>query len=247
MTPQQIEEVTRCFRDIVYFAETYYTIIHPIKGKTHIKLHDYQKNYLKSLVYSKGTLTVHARQMGMSTMNNIYSMWYSFFHCNRRIMYACPKQTNAFCCSDKFKVAYENMPEFLKPSVKVYQKRCIEFDNGSSILYSNISENSLHGLTVNVLIVDDFAFVQPETSEKFWYTARPHLRTGGKIIVNSSANKREGKFYQLATNAFHTPWSVNKFQWYLNPENDEKWAENMEKHLDKKQWSQEYECQFQEV
>ncbi len=45
-----INEIIKCKNDILYFAETYYTIVTIDKGKQNIKLWDWQKKVLKAFI-----------------------------------------------------------------------------------------------------------------------------------------------------------------------------------------------------
>jgi hypothetical protein len=49
-TQEMINEIIKCSRDIIYFAEKYYTIVTIDAGKTNINLWDWQKKVLKSYV-----------------------------------------------------------------------------------------------------------------------------------------------------------------------------------------------------
>lgn len=46
---ERVREIKKCKRDIVYFAENYYRVVHPAKGLHIIKLYDVQKDFLQFL------------------------------------------------------------------------------------------------------------------------------------------------------------------------------------------------------
>ena len=52
-TPEMVRELARCATDVVYFAEKYVTIIHPIKGEMIIKLYPFQKEMIKAMAENR--------------------------------------------------------------------------------------------------------------------------------------------------------------------------------------------------
>ena len=61
---RRIVEITKCKRDIVYFAEKYYRVINLDKGLHIIKLYDIQKEFLQFLVNNNKVICVSGRQQG---------------------------------------------------------------------------------------------------------------------------------------------------------------------------------------
>lgn len=47
---EMINEIIKCSEDIIYFAEKYFYIVHPDKGKIKIPLYEWQKKVLKAYV-----------------------------------------------------------------------------------------------------------------------------------------------------------------------------------------------------
>ena len=60
----------------------------------------------------------------------------------------------------------ENVPFFLQPGTKALNKGSIDFENNSRILASATTTSSIRGLSVNLLYLDEFAFV--ENAEPFY-------------------------------------------------------------------------------
>ena len=67
-TQEMIQELIKCSQDIVYFAEKYFYIIHPDRGKEKITLYGWQKKVLKAYVETpqnkKHCVVKIARQSG---------------------------------------------------------------------------------------------------------------------------------------------------------------------------------------
>lgn len=62
-TEDEIEEWLRCKNDIIYFVEKYCKLMTP-EGIRHVKLRDYQKNYLRHLEQHRLSIYLACRQCG---------------------------------------------------------------------------------------------------------------------------------------------------------------------------------------
>ena len=61
---EYIRELIRCREDIIYFAEKYFTIISPAKGKHLIKMYPKQKDLLNAMVDNNRVISCASRQVG---------------------------------------------------------------------------------------------------------------------------------------------------------------------------------------
>lgn len=60
----RVQEIIKCKKDIVYFAENYYRVVHPATGLQIIKLYDVQKEFLEYLTGHNKVICVSGRQQG---------------------------------------------------------------------------------------------------------------------------------------------------------------------------------------
>lgn len=60
----RLKEIAKCKKDIVYFAENYFRIIHLDRGLEIIKLYDVQKDLLKFLTENNRCVICSGRQQG---------------------------------------------------------------------------------------------------------------------------------------------------------------------------------------
>lgn len=63
-TPEMVEEMEKCKKDIVHFAENYFYILNIDEGRQTIKLHDAQKRVLKGMVDNRFYCLLASRQIG---------------------------------------------------------------------------------------------------------------------------------------------------------------------------------------
>lgn len=69
-TEEEIAEIIRCKKDIVYFANTYIYLKTP-EGKRKIKLRPYQVKLLKTIQDNKYVCALASRQIGKSCLQNV--------------------------------------------------------------------------------------------------------------------------------------------------------------------------------
>lgn len=246
-TPEMVRELTRCASDVVYFAEKYFTIIHPIKGEMLIKLYPYQKNMIKAMSENRFSIFCCGRQLGKSTCACIYLLWYAIFNPTKTVAILANKQTTAASLISDIKKAYAMLPPWMKPGIVKYDQLEIGFENDSRIFARATSADALRGESVSLMLADEFAFVPQEIAEDFWVSNFPTISTGGSVIVVSTPNGTAGKFYQLWTNAISnkdSTWKHMKVSWEAHPDRDEAWKEAQLQALGKVKFQQEHAINF---
>ena len=90
----------------------------------------------------------------------------------------------------------ENLPFFLQAGAKSVNKGSLEFGNNSRIITSATTGSSIRGLSINLLYLDEFAFV--EKAAEFYASTYPVISSGidTKVIVTSTANGIGNMFYR---------------------------------------------------
>lgn len=63
-TPEQIEELKKCYRSPIYFMKTYVKVMHPTRGIVPFKLYPYQEEAVKSFEANSDVICKIGRQMG---------------------------------------------------------------------------------------------------------------------------------------------------------------------------------------
>jgi len=136
----------------------------------------------------------------------------------------------------------ENLPFFLQPGCKALNKGSIEFSNNSRIVAAATSGSSIRGMSVNLLYLDEFAFV--ERAAEFYTSTYPVVSAGTdtKIIVTSTANGVGNIFYNIWQGAEQ---GVNEFKsfrvdWWDVPGRDENWKVQTIANTSQLQFDQEF-------
>lgn len=230
-TPQMVKEIKKCANDIVHFAEEHFYIVEADRGKQKIELYKAQKRALKSLANNRFVSVLASRQCGKTTITTIYALWNTCFFSDKRVIIVANKENTAITIFKKIRLAYEMLPNYLKPGVKEYGKTGVVFDNGSSIGISTTTSTAARGDTANILCIDEAAFIDPNFMEEFWKSVIPIISSGKttKIFMVSTPNGTGNKFYEIYSGAEKgtNKWHAERIDWWEVPGRGEKWRKDM--------------------
>jgi len=226
-TPEMVAEIKKCKKNILHFAENHFTIINLDRGKEKIALFPCQKKVLRSLRDNRFVILLSSRQAGKSTMMTIYSLWNACFNDDQRILIVANKEQTAKNIFKRVRLAYEQLPNFLKPGVVEYGQTSMTLSNGSSIGISTTSSDAGRGESVNITILDELAFIDNHIVEKFWESVYPIISSSkkSKIFIASTPNGTDNLFYRLYQGALQgeNNWKAERIDWWEIPGRDEKW------------------------
>jgi hypothetical protein len=248
--PWQLEEFKKCKDDIIYFAENYFDIIHVDRGKEKMQLYEPQKRAILKIIDNRRTIICASRQIGKSSLMTVVCLWYGLFNKNKNIAILANKEQMAKELLARIKTAYRGLPVWLKAGVPEYTKESIIFSNESKIFASTTSADSIRGQAINLLFLDEFAFVPPEIAEEFFAAVAPTISSGEstKIVIVSTPNGASGMYYDIFSKAEkgENGWAWEKMYWHEIPGRTIKWRDEQLKMInnDMDKWNQEYELQF---
>ena len=245
-TEEQIEEYVKCMEDPLYFAANYIQVIAPSKGLVQYKPYPYQKKMMKTFVDNRFCIVLACRQSGKSITSIIYILWYAIFHPEKNIAILANKGATAREMLSRITLALEHLPYFLQPGCKELNKGNITFSNNSKIIAAATSGSSIRGLSIDLLFLDEFAFV--ENANEFYTSTYPVISAGDetKVIITSTANGVGNLYHKLyqgaaqSTNEF-VPFRVD---WWDVPGRDEKWKQTTIANTSELQFEQEYGNNF---
>jgi hypothetical protein len=229
--PEWIEDINKCRKNILYFAENFFYITNLDRGKIKIELHPCQKRILRGLRDNRFVVLLASRQIGKTTLMTIYALWVASFFEDQRILIVANKEQTAINIFKRVRMAYEKLPNYLKPGVLEYGKTSMVLANGSSIGISTTSSDAGRGDSCNCLILDELAFIDNHMVSDFWKSVYPIISSSkkSKIFVASTPNGTDNLFYELYSGALeddatkHNGWHAEKVDWWEVPGRDEKW------------------------
>ena len=228
--PEWAQDLVKCKRNILYFAENFFYIVNLDRGKIKIELHNYQKRILRTLRDNRFVVTLASRQIGKTTLMTIYALWVACFQEDQRILIVANKEQTAINIFKRVRLAYEKLPNYLKPGVLEYGKTSMVLANGTSIGISTTSSDAGRGDSCNCLILDELAFIDNHMVEEFWSSVYPIISSSkkSKIFIASTPNGTDNLFYELYDGAIEDKngWVAERVDWWEVPGRDEKWKED---------------------
>ena len=241
-TKEEVSEYYRCMHDPAYFARTYIKIISLDEGLVPFDLYPYQEKMFKHFNDNRFSIVLACRQSGKSISSVVFLLWYACFHPEKTIAILANKGAVAREMLARITLALENLPFFLQPGCKALNKGSIEFSNNSKIVASATSGNSIRGMSINLLFLDEFAFV--ENDAQFYTSTYPVVSAGKdtQIIICSTANGIGNVYHKLwegavqKTNEF-IPFRVD---WWDVPGRDDKWKAETVANTSELQFEQEF-------
>jgi len=166
-----------------------------------------------------------------TTLFTIYALWIVCFQPDQRVLIVANKESTAINIFKRVRMAYEKLPNYLKPGVVEYGKTSMSLANGSSIGISTTSSDAGRGDSVNVVLLDELAFIDNHLVEEFWASVYPIISSSkkSKIFVASTPNGTGNLFHELYEGAMeedpekHNGWKAERVDWWEVPGRDEKW------------------------
>lgn len=242
-TPEQVEEYIKCKNDIIYFVTKYCKIIALGKGLQLLDLYEFQKRMITAYDQKRFVINLLPRQMGKSTAVAAYLMHYVLFNEHKTVGILANKAPTAREILNRIKRMFENLPLWMQPGVKTWNKGDIELGNGSVIMAASTSSDSIRGFSMDMIFLDEFAHVDGQV--EFWESTYPVISSGdeSKVIITSTPKGMDlfHKIFSEAENGLNDFYPI-KVHWSEHPRRDEKWKQTTLKNIGQEQFEQEFEC-----
>lgn len=259
-TDKMLDDFDRCIDDPVFFMENFVSI-QTEGGSRRFTPFDYQKEMIKNFGNHKNNIMLTARQMGKTTVAAAYILWFAMFKPDQTILLLGNQLSAALEIMGRIRYAYEDCPDHIRDGIVEYNKGTIVFENKSKIIARATSPTAARGLSVNLLYLDEFAFVPNNMQEEFWSAVSPTLAsTNGSCIITSTPNTEYDKF---ATVWFQSQVFVDeagneydedgpgingykglKVTWDKHPKRTQEWANAEEYKIGASMFAREHNCQF---
>ena len=241
-TPDLIQEYKKCMVDPVYFVEHYCKVISLDEGIVNFKLYPYQRKMFQQFQENRFNVVLACRQSGKSISACAYLLWYALFNPEKTVAILANKGQTAGEMLSRITLMLENIPFFIQPGSKAVNKRSLEFSNNSRIIASATSGNSIRGMSVNLLYLDEFAFV--ERASEFYTSTYPVVSAGKdtKVIVTSTANGIGNQFHKIWEGAVQgiNEFSSFRVDWWDVPGRDDEWKQQTIANTSQLQFDQEF-------
>jgi hypothetical protein len=246
-TPENIEEIGKCARDIEYFCETYMKIVSIDEGLIPYEPYDYQKEIMHKVQDNRFVICKMPRQTGKTTTMAAVILHFALFNPDFNIAILANKATTAREILGRIQLAYEALPWWLQQGIVEWNKGNIELENGSKIFASSTSATAVRGMSINMVYLDEFAFVPHTVQEEFFASVYPTISSGtsSRVLITSTPNGMN-LFYKIWDDAEkkRNDYVTMSVDWWNVPGRDEEWKEQTIRNTSERQFAVEFECEF---
>ena len=246
-TEEQVSEYIKCKNNPEYFIDNYCFIIHVDLGIIPFKLYECQKLKVKIIHENRKVILLEGRQQGKTQVSAAYILWYTNFQEAKNVAILANKSSAAREVMSRYQMMFELLPPFLQQGVKTWNKGDVELENKSKVFTAATTGAGIRGKTVNMLYIDETAFIPNTVAEAFFTSTFPTISSGitTKILLSSTP---------LGYNHFWAFWNdaqngkndfVPLFIPYTDiPGRDENWAAEQKRQLGELKFNQEVLCSF---
>jgi hypothetical protein len=241
-TQEHLMEMTRCTNDPVHFCTSWFKVIHLDKGLVDFNLYPYQKNMVQHFEDNRFSIVLACRQSGKSVSSLAYLLWKAMMVPDTKIGILANKGSTSKEMLARITLMLENIPFFLQPGCKTLNKSHIHFSNNSEILAASTSSSSIRGFSMNLIYLDEFAFVQDAAT--FYTSTYPVISSGknSQVIITSTANGIGNQFHKIWEGALQGTNEYKPFRvdWWDVPGRDQAWKDQTVANTSQLQFDQEF-------
>lgn len=243
-TSEMIEEYVKCRDDPIYFTEKYIRIITE-DGLVPIKLRDYQTDMILKMYKHRNVISLQSRQSGKTETVRAFVIHYILFNEQKTVAILADKEATVKETLYKIQIAYQQLPKWLQLGLFEWNKGMVELENGSRIIVAGTGSNSIRGLTIHVLILDECAHIT--NFQEFYASVLPTISEGKRTkLIMTSTPKGLNHFYKFWIDSER---GDNDFvrvfvPWYIVPGRDAAWKESQLRKMnnDIELFEQEFDC-----
>ena len=200
-SPADIAKIKARLGDPWWRLNNLYYVTNERGEKVRFRLNPAQKALYRALWYFN--VILKARQLGFTTFIQIFMLDRCIFNSNVRAgVIAHNKDDAQVFFRDKIKFAYDNLPEWLKA-----ERPALKNDAGELLLNNNSGirvGTSMRSGTLQYLHISEYGKIcrkYPEKAKEIRTGAMNAVHAGGFLFVESTAEGRDGHYYELCQQA----------------------------------------------
>lgn len=246
-TQDELEVLKRCYINKFFFADNFSKLKDGDNGWSNITLRPYQRDLMKRYSDNRWNIIMFPRQSGKTTTTVIEIVQYAISNIDKDIVVIAQSEKVVNETLTKIKECFAGLPFFMQPGFISFNKKGFVLDNGCRLSIGIASESVVQGFSLDLLYIDEFAYIKSSMVDKFWNNVYPTLINNPKsrCIITSTPNGRN-KFYDLWTAAEN---KYNKFipyriYWYDVPGRDEQFKRDTIANIGIEGWEMGFECSF---
>lgn len=254
MNIKEINILKKCSKNVLQFSR--FVKILTNHGLADFRPYSFQKKLLDK--FSDGLkpesagrrnhIVIAPRQCGKTTIIAIYALWYMIFNPDKSVAIMSYKLDAAKEILYKIREIYCNLPEFIKPAATINNNKILKFENNSYIIAVACSSNAIKGRAIDLLILDEAAFMRKPDFDSFLMSVFPTqaARRNAQTILISTPHGIDHGFYEIWKKAINGENSFvpSKIRWNCVPYRNEEWKEQMIRDYGQAFFEREYAVEF---
>lgn len=215
-------------------------------GIRRVTLHEEQKELLNDLNLYNRVIIRKSRQTGVTNLMCSHALHYAMYNNNKNIVIASAKLSLAQDSLNRIYDMIMTLPESIRPNIEKKTKRVIEFDNGCSIIATVVSPDSVLGMTIHNLYIDECAFIRRDTFDNFMACVLPSMPIQNSKIIISSTPNGHNHFHKMFVDALtqYNDFRHITLKYDIIPGRNEDWRKNEIASIGLNRFKSEYDCEF---
>jgi hypothetical protein len=206
--------------------------VHVFEGAFGMTVLDWQRDYLRE---TRPTVVLKGRQCGASTAAAALAVHAALYWADTNTVIVSPSLKQSGEILAKARLGLRNLGARLTQD----SASMVRLPNGARILSLPGTARSVRGWTARLLILDEAAFILPET----WTAARALVATGGRVVVQSTPADEVGDFHELVV-ADDPAWARFTVRSVSVPTISADFLEAERRAMSPDAYATEYECTF---
>jgi hypothetical protein len=247
-TEAQYDEREKCAADPAYFMSRYCKLYW---GEMPESLMDFDKRpYLHEMVdklQDGGKIIVKApRQSGKTTFTLAYALWLMAFKPQQNILFASRGFVQAKDAQLQFYFMLDNLPAWLRSATVCQNRQVCQLTNESRVRFEAATPKLGRGQVIDLLILDEFAYVSPNIQKAILEILLPCLNTHSKLIISSTPSSSTDTYALLwyEAGAGHLALKRVSFSCLDLPSYTHEHIANFRKLMGEAAFRREYLCEF---
>jgi hypothetical protein len=246
-TEDEIEILKIVIEDKIFFGNNFAKLKDGEHGWQNITLRDYQENLLNRYTNERWNIIMFPRQSGKTTTTVIEIVHFCISNIDKDCVVIAQSDKVVNEILGKIKECFAGLPFFMQPGFVSFNKKGFVLDNGCRLSIGIAAESVVQGFSLDLLYIDEFAYIKPSLAKNFWSNVYPTLINNPKsrCIITSTPNGRN-LFFELWKGA---ELKLNRFKpyriyWYDVPGRDEQFKLDTIANIGISGWEMGFECSF---
>ena len=216
------------------------------EGVRRVTLCNEQKELLNDLTLYNRVIIRKPRQTGVTYLMCFHALHSAMYSENKNIIMASSRLSLAQDSLNRIYNMVMALPESIRPIIEQRNKRSIKFENGITIIASATSPDSVRGITIHHLYIDECAFINRDIFDAFMKCVIPSMPIESSKIIIASTPNGHNHFHKMFVDALtqYNDFRHVTLRYDIIPGRNKEWRQNQINSIGLKRFKSEYDCHF---